>query len=213
MPRHVPPFDRVPLTQRIRDSQVAEAISAAAGTDEAPELLELSNIVHATIPLQPRPPLAISGYLPGTIGDVSPSVALNNSHVGIFGSGFRRAIVRVNWLKIINITGSETSYSVTRLDSPFTGAGVFTTKPSGYINAGAFPNGGVLLGLKNDEAAIIGTEMFDIRLPTNTVETVWGPWILNDGVIFVVNQTVNSECRACFGYEQWPAIREQPPAG
>ena len=209
MPEHVPSFVP-PLPQRIRDVQVAEAISAAAGTDSPPELLELSNVVQAVIPLEPRPPLALSGYYPGTVGIQAAAVALNTSHAGIFGSGFNNVIVRVNWVKVSNFTGGSLTYELRRQDSPFTGFPSVVTVP-GYINAGNSANAQVLTVTKTDTVAPVGQFMARIVVADVTTEFIPGPWILNNGILMVICTTVNKPVEFSAGYEAWPAVRQQPP--
>lgn len=203
-----PPFIP-PLTQRVRDVTVAEAIAAEAGIDEAPELVELSTIIQPTIVLQPRPPLAISGYLAGTIGVRTPAVALNISHVGIFGSGAAGAIVRVNWCKIMNGEATGRLYNLRRVDSPFTGFTATAAVPA-YINAGGATTGRVFSMIKNDTVAAVGALIAQFRIQSNSSEDIPGPWILNDGILLISHGTVDKECHVAFGYEVWPAMRLQP---
>ncbi len=195
------------MAERIRDATVAEAIAAEAGTEATPELV-LSEVVTPVIQLQPRPPLASSGYFPGTIGVNSAAVALNTSHAGIFGSGFGRAIVRVNWCLIMNPTGGTLSYQLRRVDAPFTGFPSVRATPV-YINAGGVTTGGVFSVTKSDTVAAQGVLIATFRIPTLQNLMIPGPWILNDGALVVANTTVNTECRAAFGFEHWPAIRVQ----
>ncbi len=188
---------------------MADAIAAAAGTDASPELV-LSNVVSPVLQLQPRPPLAVSGYEPGTIGDNEAQIALNISHIGIFGSGAGGAIVRVNWVMIQNNSGGDLNYELRRVDAPFTGVPSVRAVP-GYINAGNPTTGRVFLVMKNDTVAAIGVSLGAIFRVVNT-QTLFipGPWILNDGALMVTPTTVNQPVRAQFGYESWPAIRVQP---
>jgi len=212
MPLHGQPF-QPPLTQRIRDVQVAEAVAAAAGLDEAPDLLELSPIVSAVIPLQPRPPLAVSGYFPGTLSLASAAVALNTSHIGIFGAAAGLSICRVNWLEIINNSGGGLGFTLGRVDSPFTGFPSVRAVP-GYINAGNPATGRVFSVTKSDTVARQGDAIAaSIIVNANDSRLVWGPWILNDGILVLSCDTVNTEMRGMFGYEAWPSIRNQPAGG
>jgi len=197
------------MPERIRDVTVADAIAAEAGTEATPELV-LSEVVSPVLLLQQRPPLAVSGYFPGTIGVQSVAVPLNISHVGIFGRGFGgSAIVRVNWCIITNISGGTLNYDLRRVDSPFTGFPSVRAVP-GYINAGLTATGDVFSVTKSDTVGAQGVFMARFSIPTLQSLFVPGPWILNDGILLVANTAVNSDTRAAFGYEQWPAIRAQP---
>lgn len=204
------PFINPPLTQRIRDVTVAEEIAARAGVDEAPELVELSPIVHPVIPLAPRPPLAVSGYFPGTIGTSSAAVASNTSQVGIFISGVGGAIGRVNWVLAMNNTGADQNLTLRRVDSPFTGFPSVRAVP-GYINAGGQVTGRVFSVTKSDTVAASGDLIAEIFVRAGEDLLIPGPWILNDGILLMSNGTVNTLARAQFGYEVWPAFRIQPP--
>lgn len=198
------------MTERIRDAAVAEELAAQAGTDETPELV-LGDVLTPVIFAVQRPPLAISGYFPGTIGGVSAATALNTSHIGCFGSGVGQAIVRVNWIKIINVNGVALSYRLFRLDAPFTGFPSVRAVP-GYINAGNPATGRVFRITKSDTVAAQGVTMADnLTLHADSSLQIDGPWIINDGAIGVNCGTVNTEVRAFFGYETWSAIRVQPP--
>jgi len=197
------------MTHRIRDVTVAEAIAAEAGTDDTPEL-ELSSIVTPVVQLQPRPPLAVSGYLPGTVGVDAAAVPLNTSHVGIFISGFAGAIGRVNYIIINNPEAAARDFQIRRLDAPFVGFPSVRAVP-GYINAGNTQTGRVFSLTKTDTVAAGGVLMATITLQPDEKMTVLGPWIINDGALLVVNATVNSPVQALFGYETWLAIRTQPP--
>ncbi len=188
---------------------MAEELAAQAGTDASPEL-SLSPILQPVIFAPQRPPLAQSGYFPGTVGATSAAVALNTSHVGIFGSGFGRAIVRVNWLNVTNVTGSTEFYSIRRVDAPFTGFPSVRATP-GYINAGNPTTGGVFSVTKSDTVAAQGVLLANFLLPNNWCQTFYGPWILNDGALVVAPGTVNQAITVAFGYEHWGAIRVQPP--
>lgn len=196
------------MVQRIRDATVAEAIAAEAGTDDTPQL-SLSEVVTPVVVLQPRPPLASSGYFPGTVGASSAAVALNTSHVGIFGSGIGRQITRVNWILVMNGTSTAHAFTVRRVDSPFTGFPSVRATP-GYINAGLVATGNVFSVTKNDTVAAQGVLMASLLLQASGDLFVPGPWILNDGILLVALGTVNTALRVAFGYESWPAIRGQP---
>ena len=208
-PRHVPEGG-IEFTQRIRDVLVADAIAAQAGTEETPELLRLSNIVQAVIPLQPRPPLAISGYFPGTLGLSEGAVALNLSHIGIFASSdFNRNVVcRVNWIRIYNTAGGAQNFTLRR-DDAVTGYDATALVP-GYINAGATSSGGVFSIQRNDTVGAQGTLMAAFRAEGNTTLEIPGPWIINAGGLVVVHTTVNATLQVAMGYEVWPSIRDQP---
>ncbi len=197
------------MVERIRDVTVAEAIAAEAGTDATPELV-LGEVVSPVLVMQPRPPLAVSGYVPGTIGVRSANVALNTSHVGIFGSGVGRAIVRVNWMRIANLTGGSVPYTIRRVDSPFVGFPSVRAVP-GYINAGSLSTGGVFSVTKSDTVAPQGVFMARVFIANADAPILPGPWILNDGILLVAAGVVNTEVDVSFGYEMWPAIRAQPP--
>lgn len=196
------------MVERIRDSTVAEAIAAEAGTEATPELV-LSELVHPVILMQQRPPLAISGYFPGTISVVAAAVALNISHCGLFISGFGGAIGRCNWVKIFNRTGGDRTYHLLRLDAPFTGFPSVRAVP-GYINAGSQVTGRAFSVTKNDTTTVSGAVLGSFRVLDGETLDIPGPWIINDGALLVANTSVNQSCRAAFGYEVWPAIRPQP---
>ncbi len=206
-PRHLG-GDELDLSQRMRDIFVAEAIAAEAGTDATPELLQLSPIVSAVIPLQPRPPLASSGYFPGTVSIASSAVALNTSHAGIFGSGVGRSICRVNWIKAYNTSGGALTFILRRLDSPFTGFPSVALVP-GYINAGNPVTNAVFSITKSDTVAAQGVSMGSFRVEATSFEQIDGPWILNNGGILLAPSIVNTSVRFSCGYEVWPAIRTQ----
>lgn len=197
------------MVERIRDATVAEELAAQAGTDATPELV-LGDVLTPVIFAPQRPPLAQSGYVPGTLGQASAAAALNTSHVGIFGSGVGRSIVRVNWAKVFNDTASGITVSFRRLDGPFTGFPSVRAVP-GYINAGNPNTGGCFSVTKNDTVGAQGVFMATVFIQADSNETFWGPWILNDGALLVAHGTVNVALRAAFGYELWPAIRVQPP--
>ncbi len=197
--------------ERIRDVRVAEELAAQAGTDATPELF-LQNSIQPIIFAPQRPPLAASGYFPGTIGLGSGAVPLNTSHVGIFGSGAGEAIVRVNWLKIFNSTGGTLGYAIRRVDAPFTGFPSIRAVP-GDIHAGNPATGRVFSVTKSDTVAAQGDQIAEITVYTLQTETVLGPWILNDGALVVACNTVNTPVVAAFGYESWQAIRVQPAGG
>jgi len=201
-----------PLTQRISDVTVAEAISAEAGTEEASELFELSTTIVPVIPLQPRPPLAVSGYYPGLIGGVSTAVALNTSHVGIVVSTGRNLIVRVNFIIITNATAGQLGFELRRQD-PATGFTVAPRAP-GYINAGPILSGAVQFAVRSNTVAAQGTLMADgIVVEAASSLRIPGPFILNDGAISINPDVVNTTSRAFFGYEAWPAARTQRAGG
>lgn len=200
----------VPLPQRVTDVTVVEAIASEAGVEEAPEVVHLNPVIQPVIQLQRRPPLAVSGYFPGTMGVSSGAVALNTSHCAIFVSGFNNAIGRVNWIKIKNTTSSVLLYNIFRLDSPFTGFTAVKLKP-GYINAGGKDTGAVFSLTRNNTVAGQGTIMANIQIEPDTKEQIDGPWILNDGALGVFCTTVNTAVRFEAGYEIWPASRVQPP--
>lgn len=196
------------MVERIRDATVAEAIAAEAGTDATPELVLLEG-VRPVILLQQRPPLASSGYFPGTIGVTAPAVTANRSHVGIFGSAVGRAIVRVNWAMIMNDTAQVHSYTLRRLQSPFTGFPSVRAVP-GYISAGPISTGGVFSLTKTDTVAAQGILMATFIIEAQSQLFIPGPWIINDGGLLLVNNTVDLAMAGAFGYEHWPSIRPQP---
>jgi len=197
------------MVERIRDVQVADEIAAQAGTDSTPELA-LSETLQAVIFAPQRPPLASSGYYPGTIGVNVAASALNFSHIGIFGRGFGgQAVTRVNWLKIINNSGGALPFNIRRVDSPFTGFPSVRAVP-GYINAGPTSTGAVFSVTKNDVITTSGTLLANVLVHANATETILGPWILNDGILLISSNAVNVLVQGMFGYETWPAIREQP---
>ncbi len=198
------------MGERIRDSTVAEAIAAEAGVDATPELLELGEIITPVVQLKPRPPLASSGYLPGTMGVIASAVALNTGHVGIFGSGFNDTIVRVNWCIIFDRTGVTSDYSLRRVDSPFTGFPSVELVP-GYINAGSNPTARIFSVTKTDTVAAQGDLMATFRVQADDELYIPGPWILNDGILLIARGVVNQTVMVSFGYEAWPAIRRQAP--
>jgi len=194
--------------ERIRDVTVAEAIASEAGTDATPELM-LGDVVHPVVLMQRRPPLAQSGYFPGTVGVAAPPVALNTSHGGIFGSGGNGAIIRVNWIRIQNATGGPLTYSLRRVDTPFSGFTAVAAVP-GYINAGGSATGFVFTLIKTDTVAAVGTLMAVFNVDNGHGIQMDGPWILNDGALVVSVNTVNKGINFVAGYEAWPAIRQQP---
>ncbi len=199
------------MVERIRDSTVAEAIAAEAGTDATPELV-LGEVVTPTLQLQPRPPLAVSGYLPGTIGIKVPAVALNTGHGGIFirGRAPGPVIGRVNWCMIMHSEAATRVYSLRRVDSPFTGFPSTRAVP-GYSNAGPQETGSVFSVIKNDTVAAVGDLLAAFEMLAGDPPLfIPGPWILNDGMLLISENTVNKEFRVAFGYETWPAIRVQP---
>ncbi len=198
------------MVERIRDVTVAEAIAAEAGTDATPEL-SLGELVTPVLQLQPRPPLAVSGYIPGTVSLNVAAVALNTSHGGIYVSGFNNGIGRVNWLKIINNTGGALGYTIGRVDSPFTGFPSVPLVP-GYSNAGNTATRRVFSVTKSDTVGRQGIAIAaDIVVQAASEMQIDGPWILNNGILVVSSDAVDTELRVMFGYESWPAIRDQPP--
>lgn len=197
------------MVERIRDATVAEEIAAQAGTDQTPELV-LGEILTPIIFAPQRPPLAQSGYFPGTIGINAVASVLNFSHCGIFGSGVGRAIVRVNYVIVHNGSGGRVSYHLRRLDSPFAGFPSVRAVP-GYINAGNPSTGGVFSLTKNDSIATSGVLLGVISVEDTETIRIPGPWILNDGALLISSAVINQEVEAVFGYEHWGAIRVQPP--
>jgi len=99
-------------------------------------------------------------------------------------------------------------YQLRRLDSPFTGFPSVRAVP-GYINAGPVTTGGVFSVTKTDAVAASGTFIAAITVLVDQTTLIPGPWILNDGAILVAPAAVNLNVRAAFGYECWPAIRNQ----
>lgn len=197
------------MAERIRDVFVAEEVAAQAGTEGTPELM-LAETIQPVIFAPQRPPLAASGYFPGTIGVGVAGVALNTSHAGIFGSGVGRAITRVNWLNIQNITSGALNFALRRVDSPFTGFPSVNAVP-GYINAGSPETGRVFSVTKTDTVAAQG-ELMAVTLVQGLTD-LWlpGPWILNDGILLIACGSVDTGFDVQFGYETWNAIRVQPP--
>ncbi len=208
---HVPDAGPVAPLERIRDWTVADAIAAAAGTDTSPELV-LSNVVTPVVVLQPRPPLAVSGYSPGILGFNVAAVALNTSHAGIFCASFGVDVIcRVNWIKIINNSGGDLNYFLNRLDV-VAGFIAAETIPA-YINAGNPTTGRILTLSRSNTVAPLGVTMAQIRITNTNTETIWGPFILNRGGLLVAPTTVNQPVRIMMGFEVWPAIRVQPVGG
>jgi len=197
------------VPERIRDSRVAEEIAAQAGTDQTPEL-ELSDLLVPVIFGPQRPPLAASGYFSGTLGITSPAVALNTSHIGCFGSGVGRAMVRVNWIKIFNDQSTTFTYTLRRLDAPFTGWPSVRAVPA-YINAGNPSTGRVFSITKNDTVGPQGVLMAQVMVHADAELEIPGPWLLNDGALVIAQTQVQQEMRGAFGWEAWEAIRIQPP--
>lgn len=195
--------------ERIRDVTVAEEIAAQAGTDTTPELV-LGDVLTPIIFGVQRPPLASSGYFPGTVSAFAAAIALNTSHAGIFISGFGGAIGRVNWILISNFTGGALSYDISRLDAPFTGFPSVRAVP-GYINAGSIATGRVFTVTKTDTVGKQGATMANFRLADASHLKVEGPWVVNDGALIVSCTTVQKEIRFAAGYETWQAIRNQAP--
>lgn len=199
----------VPLTQRVRDITVAEAISSAAGIDEAPAIFMLSPIIQAVIPLQPRPALAGSGYFPGTIGLTSIPSALNFSHVGIQATDPGRSIVRVNWALLINTDAGGIEYRLRRFDAPVAGFTSVVAVP-GYIDAGQDVSGAVAGLTKNDSAVTSGVSMARFNIAAASQLFIPGPWILNDGALLISSNIINTQVDGAFGYEVFPATTVQP---
>lgn len=197
------------IHDRIRDATVAEAVAAAAGVDATPQLF-LSNEVHGVVQLQPRPPLAISGYFPGTMGVAVGGVALNTSHAGLFISGFGGAIGRCNWTLLENNTAGDLVFSLRRVDAPFTGFPSVRLVP-GYINAGAQVSGRAFSVTKSDTVAAVGASFGSFVVEGSETLQLAGPWIINDGILVWTCDTVNTGFRVGFGYEVWPAFRSQRP--
>ncbi len=195
---------------RIRSIEIAADIQNQAGTDNLPELA-LSDILQPIIFAPQKPPLASSGYEPGTVGLESAAVALNTSHVGIFiiAAPFGAdAIGRINWILITNLSGGTLTYTVRRLDN-VTG---FTAAPAvpGYTDAGQDVSGRISSLVRNNVVAAQGVEMFSVQIPNAQSLRIPGPWIINSGAMLVAPSTVNKVCRAAFGYESWPSFRRQP---
>ncbi len=197
------------MVERIRDVTVADAIAAEAGTESTPELV-LGEVVTPVLQLQPRPPLAISGYLPGTVGLNVAASALNFSHAGCFISGFGGAVGRINFVIITNTNAGLIGFQLRRLDAPFTGFPSVRAVP-GYINAGIAQTGRVFSVTKNDAITTSGALMAQIFVEPDTSIHLPGPWVLNDGALLISSAAVNQSVKAVFGYEVWPAIRVQPP--
>ena len=199
------------MAERIRDATVAEAIAAEAGTDATPELV-LSEVVSPVVLLQQRPPLASSGYYPGTVGGSVPGVALNTSHIGVACLRAGGTIARVNFMIIQNNTGGALSFQIRRVAQLNVGS-LFLTTPDvpGYIPAGNTASGGGFLARKTDTVAPVGLLMTDdILVVAAGSLRIPGPWLVNDGILSVNCKTVNSAFRAVFGYEMWPVVRAQP---
>lgn len=197
--------------ERIRDAMVAEEIAAQAGTDGTPELV-LSDQLTPVVFAPQRPPLATSGYFSGTIGLTAGAIAANTSHAGIFGSGLAGAIVRVNWIRVLNNSGGTTTFTLRRVDSPFTGFPSVAAVP-GYINAGNPTTGRVFSITKTDTVAAQGVQVAAFLMFDQTSEVFPGPWTLNDGILLLAPTVVNSSVVFSCGYEVWNAIRAQAPGG
>ncbi len=206
----VPPGGPVEPLERIRDWTVADGIAAAVGTDRSPELL-LSNIVSPVVLLERRPPLAGSGYFPGTIGINVAGVALNTTHAGIFVQGRVGAMARINWARITNTTGATLSYNLIRLDV-VTGFTAVAAIPA-YIGAGTPETGFVFSLSRSNTVAQQGVTMASFRVPNNTHLEIQGPWLMNDGALLIAPTTVDQDIRISMGYEAWPAVRSQPIGG
>ncbi len=198
------------MVERIRDATVAEAIAAEAGTEETPELV-LGDVVSPVIQLQQRPPLASSGYFPGTMGVTSPAAATFNSHVGIFAAGVGGGIVRVNWAMIMNTTASARTFTLRRLDTVASFPSVRLIP--GYIDAGNPTTGAVFSIRRNDTVGCQGVPIATFALEADTNLFIPGPWILNSGGLILCNGTVNDVMTAAFGYEHWPRVRAQAAGG
>lgn len=198
------------MVERIRDSLVAEEIAAQAGTEETPPLF-LNELLTPVIFGPQRPPLAASGYFPGCLGVNVGAVALNTSHVGIFVSGTNvNAIIRVNSILIFNQSGGVLTYGIQRLDN----VGGFSSSAlvPGYISAGSLLTGGVFSIVRSNTVPISGVQMAQVRIEDNRMETIPGPWVINNGGLVVAPTTVNQPCRIYMNYEHWPSIRRQPIA-
>lgn len=194
--------------QRIRDVLVAEELAAQAGTEGTPDLF-LSDSLQPIIFGPQRPPLAASGYYPGTMGTSSAAVALNTSHVGIFVSGTNNdSIIRVNNIKIVNVTVNPLIFTLRRIDDG-TGFTILGLVPA-YISAGNPASGGVFSAVRSNTVAAQGDQMASIRIEANDSQDIVGPWIVNNGILAVAGFAVNEPVEAVFSYEHWPSIRRQP---
>jgi len=199
------------MTFRIRDVQVAEEIAAQAGSEDTPAF-ELSPIISPVIFGPQRPPLASSGYFPGTIGAGLAPVPLNTSQVGLFVSGTNTdTIVRVNRITIINETAGVLDYSIRRLDDA-SGFTLVNARP-GYISAGNIVSGGVFRIIRSNTVAPQGLEQSEVVVQPTSLEHFDGPWILNNGAVIVAPAVVNTAVRIYMNYEAWPSIRQQPIPG
>lgn len=194
------------MVERIRDFTVAEAIAAEAGTEQTPGLV-LGEVVTPVIALQPRPPLAVSGYFPGIVGDSVAAVALNTSHVGLFVSG---GIVRLNEILIFNQTGGPLLFDIRRLDGPATGFTAAAAVPA-YTDAGGDVDGDVFRVVRSNDPARQGELITQIPVEDGQVIPIRLPAVLNNGSILVCPNVVDTVVQASFIFEHWPAIRQQPP--
>jgi len=199
------------MPQRIRDAQVAEEIAAQAGTDAAPDLF-LSDFLSPVIFGPQRPPLATSGYFPGTFGLIVAGVALNTSHAGIAVVGSTaNMIVRVNQVSIINQTAGVLIYTFRRVDDE-TG---FTLAPlvPGYINAGTPLTNGVQSAVRSNTVGAQGVAMGQVIVEGNTTQHYDINTIISSGAFVISLGTVNTSLRVFMSYEAWPSIRQQPVGG
>jgi len=199
------------VTQRIRDAQVAEEIAAQAGTEGTPDL-HLSDFLQPVIFGPQRPPLASSGYLPGSIGLSSAAVALNFSHAGLFIEGTNtNTVARVNSIRVFNETATRLGFTIRRLDdaSGFTIAAAIP----GYISAGNPESGGVFTAVRSNLTTLSGVTIAEVVVEPNTNELFDGPWIINNGALVCAPTIVNRAMRVYMSYEAWPAIRQQPIPG
>ena len=199
------------MVERIRDAQVAEEIAAQAGVESTPDL-HLSDALTPVIFGPQRPPLASSGYFPGTMGASVAAVTDDFSNLGLFVSGANsNSVVRVNSITIFNPAAADQAYGIRRLDdvSGFT----LVRQVPGYISAGNPMTGGVFRAIRADLITNSGALMASVNVEGLQQFTFPGPWILNDGAVIVVPSTVNTAMFAYFNYEHWTAIRRQPVGG
>ncbi len=195
------------MVERIRDATVAEEIAAQAGSEQTPTLV-LSDTLQAVIFAPQRPPLASSGYIPGFVGTPVAAVALNTSHIGIFGSGAASAICRVNSILISNDTAGGVTHELRRHDAPFTGFPSVASVP-GYIDGGSPTSATVFRTTKSDTVAAVGVLLSRIHVPAGVAIVVPCRIILNNGMLTVNPSAVNTAVNVMFEYESWPAIRPQ----
>lgn len=195
----------------IRDSLVAEELAAQAGTEKTPPLF-FSNTLQAVIFGPQRPPLAKSGYFPGSSGGNVAAAATFTSHIGLGVNGAAaHAIIRINSIRIINDTATKLTYSFRRIDV-LTGFTLAALTP-GYVDAGNPVSGGAFSTVRNNTVGVLGTGMGQALVGPDSQETYHGPWIINNGIVAVAVLTVNEPVRAYFNYEHWPSIRQQLPGG